>query len=178
MAIIEGIRDNIEISFADTYEEALKYGQPDLFRIVLINPLSLNNSKKNLNNLHALYNNSSIIGLISNHYDRSFYNHFSDTIFVTDNYETIIKIISKHFNATPSSASDMDNTLSEREVDVLKLLAIGRSNKEIAEELFISVHTVISHRKNISTKLGVKSTAALVIYAVANGLIDIDGFSE
>lgn len=177
-AIIEDIRENIEISYAETPEEALKFGQTDQYRIVLINPLTLNHSKKNLNQVLALYNKSNIIGLISNHYDRNLHNHFTDNVFVTDRYETIIQIISKYINSTPSSGNETDNSLSEREIDVLKLLAMGKSNKEIAEELYISVHTVISHRKNISNKLGVKSTAALVIYAVANGLINIDGFSE
>ncbi|WP_372651382.1 response regulator transcription factor [Draconibacterium sp.] len=177
-AILQQMKDSVELSFADTLEEALKFGQSNLFKIVIINPVTLNNSKKNLNNLLSLYNKSNVVGLISNHYDRTLYDNFADNIFVTDRQETITQIISKHFKATPAVNNDIDNTLSEREIDVLKLLASGKSNKEIAEELFISIHTVISHRKNISSKIGVKSTAALVIYAVANGLIDIDSFSE
>ena len=177
-AIIERMKDGVELSYANTVEESLKFGQSNLFKIVLVNPVTLNNSKKNLNNLLAQYDKTHVIGLISNHYDRNLYDNFADNIFITDKYETIKQIISKHFNAAPSSTNEIDNTLSEREIDVLKLLAIGKSNKEIAEQLFISIHTVISHRKNISNKLGVKSTAALVIYAVANGLIDVDNFTE
>lgn len=177
-AILHQMKDSIELSFADTLEEALKFGQSDLFKIVIINPVTLNNSKKNLNNLLTLYHKTNVVGLISNHYDRTLYDNFADNIFITDRYETITQIISKRFKTTPAGNNDIDNTLSEREVDVLKLLATGKSNKEIAEQLFISIHTVISHRKNISNKIGVKSTAALVIYAVANGLIDVDGFTE
>ncbi|WP_319226964.1 response regulator transcription factor [Draconibacterium orientale] len=176
--ILHQMKDSIELSFADTLEEALKFGQSDLFKIVIINPVTLNNSKKNLNNLLTLYHKTNVVGLISNHYDRTLYDNFADNIFITDRYETITQIISKRFKTTPAGNNDIDNTLSEREVDVLKLLATGKSNKEIAEQLFISIHTVISHRKNISNKIGVKSTAALVIYAVANGLIDVDGFTE
>ncbi|QIA07674.1 response regulator transcription factor [Draconibacterium halophilum] len=172
------MKDSIELSYAETLEEALKFGQSDLFKIVIVNPVTLNNSKKSLNNILTLYNKSNVIGLISNHYDRNLSDNFADNIFITDRHETITQIISKHFNAAPTSTNDIDNTLSEREIDVLKLLATGKSNKEIAEQLFISIHTVISHRKNISNKIGVKSTAALVIYAVANGLIDVDGFTE
>ena len=47
-------------------------------------------------------------------------------------------------------------------------------NKEIAEELFISIHTVVTHRKNITNKLGIKSTAEMAIYDVANNIIDIN----
>nr|WP_319510052.1 response regulator transcription factor [uncultured Draconibacterium sp.] len=177
-AIIGGMKDDIEFSYAETVEESLKFGQTNLFKMVLVNPVTLNNSKKHLHNLFAQYNKTNVIGLISNHYDRNLSDNFADNIFVTDRHETITQIISKHFNTAPAATNDIDNTLSEREIDVLKLLATGKSNKEIAEQLFISIHTVISHRKNISNKIGVKSTAALVIYAVANGIIDVDGFTE
>ena len=62
--------------------------------------------------------------------------------------------------------------LSERERDVLVLVAKGFTNKEIASELNISPHTVISHRKNIVHKTGIRSVAGLTVYAVLNKLID------
>lgn len=62
--------------------------------------------------------------------------------------------------------------LSERERDVLVLVARGFTNKEIASELNISPHTVISHRKNIVHKTGIRSVAGLTVYAVLNKFID------
>lgn len=62
--------------------------------------------------------------------------------------------------------------LTDREIDVLKLVAVGFSNKEIADKLFISIHTVISHRKNTTEKLGIKSISGLTVYAILNKLID------
>lgn len=64
--------------------------------------------------------------------------------------------------------------LSERERDVLVQVVRGLSNKEIADVLFISTHTVISHRKNIARKLNIHSTAGLTIYAIVNKLVDIN----
>ena len=64
--------------------------------------------------------------------------------------------------------------LSEREKDVLIQLVRGQSNKEIADVLCISTHTVISHRKNIARKLNIHSTAGLTIYAIVNKLVDLD----
>ena len=62
--------------------------------------------------------------------------------------------------------------LSAREIDVLKLVATGLTNKEIADRLNISINTVLSHRKNISAKLGIKSVSGLSVYAMMNGYIN------
>ncbi len=62
--------------------------------------------------------------------------------------------------------------LTDREKDVLTHVAMGKSNKEMADELSISIHTVISHRKNITEKLGIKSISGLTVYAILNKLID------
>ena len=71
------------------------------------------------------------------------------------------------------SQSSIDDTgdLSQREKEVLKEIASGKTNKEIADSLFISVNTVITHRKNISSKLGIKSVSGLSLYALMNGII-------
>jgi len=67
--------------------------------------------------------------------------------------------------------------LSEREKDVLQKIALGKINKEIASELFISTHTVISHRKNITRKLGIKTVSGLTVYAILNQLIKLEDIS-
>jgi len=61
--------------------------------------------------------------------------------------------------------------LSDRETDVLRYVALGMTNKEIAGELFLSTHTVIAHRKNISAKLGIKTIAGFTVYALLNNII-------
>ena len=58
--------------------------------------------------------------------------------------------------------------MTKRERDVLVLVAKGLMSKEIAEQLNISIHTVISHRKNITKKTGIKSVAGLAVYAMLN----------
>lgn len=70
------------------------------------------------------------------------------------------------------TASEED--LSPREIEVLVLIAKGFMNKEIADRLGISLTTVISHRKNIVEKLGIKSVSGLTIYAVMNGYVSPD----
>jgi DNA-binding NarL/FixJ family response regulator len=64
--------------------------------------------------------------------------------------------------------------LSDREIEVMALIVQGYINKEIADRLNISLTTVITHRKNIMDKLGMKSVSALTIYAVMHGYVDIN----
>ena len=66
-----------------------------------------------------------------------------------------------------------DESLSDREKDVIIALVQGMANKEIADHLCISVNTVITHRRNIARKLQIHSPAGLTIYAIVNGLVDI-----
>ena len=63
--------------------------------------------------------------------------------------------------------------LSDREKEVLVGIVKGKTNKEIADDLNLSVHTIISHRKNITRKLDIKSSSGLTIYAIMNNLIAI-----
>lgn len=65
-------------------------------------------------------------------------------------------------------------TLSEREKDIIRGVARGKVNKEIADELCISVHTVATHRRNISAKLDIHSSSGLTIFAIINHLVDIN----
>lgn len=64
-------------------------------------------------------------------------------------------------------------TLSSREREIVSCVVKGMTNKEIAESLFISIHTVITHRRNITRKLQIHSAAGLTIYAIANKLVEL-----
>lgn len=77
--------------------------------------------------------------------------------------------ISNMINPTP----EHNETLSEREKDVIISLVQGMTNKEIADHLYISINTVITHRRNIARKLQIHSPAGLTIYAIVNNLVDI-----
>ena len=68
----------------------------------------------------------------------------------------------------------LQNDLTMREIEVLSLVARGFINKEIADKLNISLTTVITHRKNITEKLGIKSVSGLTIYAVMRGYVEAD----
>ena len=75
-------------------------------------------------------------------------------------------------NAPSATATSAEYELSNRETAVLVLVAKGLTNKEIADQLNVSPHTVMSHRKNIVHKTGIKSVAGLTVYAMLHNLID------
>ena len=77
--------------------------------------------------------------------------------------------------AEPPAPSGPPDDLTPREVDVLRLIALGNTNGEIAEQLFLSVRTVESHRAHIQRKLGRTTRAELVRYALDRGLVSADG---
>lgn len=77
-------------------------------------------------------------------------------------------------NLPPVSSAEQSKGLSDREIEVMSLIVQGHINKEIADILGIGLSTVITHRKNIMEKLGLKSVSAMTIYAVMNGYVDIN----
>jgi len=88
--------------------------------------------------------------------------------------EKIIPVLEEIFGESTKEKNAKGSILSEREIEVLKQVALGYTNQEIADRLFISKHTVISHRKNITSKLGIKTVSGLTVYAVLNDLIPKD----
>lgn len=102
--------------------------------------------------------------------------HFNGIINLTTSKDEIAKILQKHSIAEEKNTlkSKKNSDLSNRERDVVKEIALGLTNKEIAEKLFLSIHTIVTHRKNITKKLGIKTASGLTIYAIINNLIEIN----
>lgn len=81
--------------------------------------------------------------------------------------------VTANISSMINQGGDQGELLSEREKDVIVALVQGMSNKEIADHLFISLNTVLTHRRNIARKLQIHSPAGLTVYAIVNNLIDI-----
>lgn len=83
------------------------------------------------------------------------------------------KVVQDVPEETVTDVPASEDNLSQREKEIIRCVVKGLSNKEIAEELFISVHTVITHRRNIARKLEIHSPTLLTVYAIVNKLVDI-----
>jgi DNA-binding NarL/FixJ family response regulator len=147
--------------------------------IIFINPSLIQNQVKLFQSLQKEFLGTQWIGILYSYADPNILSDLNATININDSRNSIISAIQKLLNAESQTENLKQlETLSDREIDVLKLLVEGNANKEIADKLNISTHTVISHRKNISQKTGIKSVSGLTIYAVVKNIISIDSYRE
>ncbi len=144
--------------------------------VVILNPNLIINRGNDFSKLKKTYTTMSWIGLIYSYFDSELMMKFDDIINITDPETVITKKLSRSSDKCYCHDTNQED-LSEREIEVLIELIKGLSNKEIADTLNISVHTVISHRKNIIDKTGIKSLSGLTIYAISKKIMQIDQVS-
>ncbi len=113
-----------------------------------------------------------VMALTSSFVDASLLNKYDDTFSIFDDLETLGNKISKLQNIEVEEAGEHE-TLSQREKEIVICVVKGMTNKETADKLFLSIHTVITHRRNISRKLQIHSAAGLTIYAIVNKLVEL-----
>jgi len=117
------------------------------------------------------------IAIIPDHHQRKGLLHkFRAVININDKKAEIIQKLSELIEPIEESRKKIirNNELSEREKTILTYVAKGFTNKEIADKLFLSAHTVMTHRKNITNKLGIKTISGLTIYAILNNLVSME----
>jgi DNA-binding CsgD family transcriptional regulator len=177
ISIIEKIPNAQIIQQIDSEDEikTLNHFDPDF---IILNP-DLLDKKTQKSFLETTSQTSEWIGnskLISLSNDSKLTNtNWVEFINIEDSQETILtKLKALIGNREPINSTSEGPVISKREVDILKNIALGLSNKEIADKLFISTHTVVTHRKNITRKLGIKTVPGLTIYAILNKIININ----
>jgi len=138
---------------------------------LIINPNQLQNRMRQIKIFKTENPAMKWFGLVYSVFDKEILSFFDEIISIDDTCESIGRKIQKHLRNTSDRNT---NSLSDRETDVLKEIVRGRSNKEIADVLNISIHTVMSHRKNIMQKTGIKSQAGLTVYALTNNILNVD----
>lgn len=149
----------------DNLEQRLVAGMPD---VVLVNATMI--SANEVSRLRREYQ-VAIVALVYQYVEREVLKACDGVVDIRDGRAVIVDTLSQAIPAAEQN-STASYELTKRETAVLIELAKGKTNKEIADALNVSVHTVISHRKNITHKTGIKSVAGLTVYAMLNNLID------
>lgn len=141
--------------------------------VIIINPTLINDSKCDFLNLFTnIQQDTPIIALVYQYIEINTLKQYDGIIDIRDSSSKISRTIINALKNEKNEEISETTELSDREKEVLILIAKGQMSKEIADTLNISVHTVISHRKNITKKTGIKSIAGLVAYALLNNIID------
>ncbi len=180
--IVEGLRSllnetcgfNILAPMHDSASliERLPVISPDL---LIVNPTLLTTPKQLLAAVAQMRPNMPVVALVYQYVEMSILDNFSYRLDIRTNRSAIVTILNNALSDKSEKADSSDRIenyeLSQRETDVLVLVAKGLSSKEIADKLNISIHTVNSHRKNITRKTGIKSVAGLAVYAMINNLM-------
>ena len=166
-------------------EERLQVLRPDL---LIVNPTLLgSNPKQLLSSISALLPQTPIVALVYQYVESGVMDNFKHVIDIRQTRSALLSVLksavdqsgsrrqrgvlSKNTPEHGSLEEQESYELSDRETDVLLLVAKGLSSKQIADKLNISVHTVNSHRKNITHKTGIKSVAGLAVYAMIHNLM-------
>lgn len=147
--------------------------------VVVVNPVVVNyNERFDVRSYFCVNNeNISIVALTNNGYEESVMRLYDGCINIYDNAKRVIQKLQSAVEEAQNNPKNDVNELSVRERDILIAVAKGKANKEIADEFNISIYTVISHRRNISRKLGINSVPGLTVYAIMNKLVDISDFN-
>lgn len=140
--------------------------------VVVINAQSALASAQPLRTLYPELQQVALVALLSSVCDEEAMRQFDGVINIYDSAQQIQRKLLSAIDQSQTNPYSESHDLSDRELDVLILVARGMSNKEIADELNISIHTVMSHRKNITHKTGIKSVAGLTVFALLNNLLD------
>lgn len=143
--------------------------------VLIINPVLLHGDASLIKKIKENESDSKIVALISTCVPQSLLAGFdtSINIYMSGSQIThILRNIAEPDEDVKNDSNLEQYDLSERENEILVMVAKGKTNKEIAQMFNISVHTVMSHRKNIAKKTGIKSISGLTVYAMLNGLIE------
>ena len=147
--------------------------------IIVINPAVINyNERFDIRSYFSSENEDlSIVALTNSGYEENVMRQYDGCINIYDNSARIVQKLHSAIEEAKQLPKNELNELSIRGRDIVVAVAEGKTNKEIADEYNISVYTVISHRRNISRKLGINSIPGLTVYAIMNKLIDITDFN-
>ena len=167
----------VEVSSPDALQNYLQLHTPD---VVIVNPtfggwFNLKDFKAE----HGRQENIKYVAMVCSVIDtnalKEYDAHFAiydDTDVIAERLEQLLK------NEEEATGDNEQEALSQREKEIITCVVKGMTNKAIADKLFLSIQTVITHRRNIARKLQIHSSAGLTIYAIVNKLVELQDIKE
>ncbi|WP_294585486.1 response regulator transcription factor [uncultured Phocaeicola sp.] len=159
----------IEVTSKEGLQHCMEAHCPD---ILIVSPLF--EGWFDLDSFKQIYGQQElkVVALVSVVMDANQLRGYDEQINLFDDVDKLTQKIASLMNVAADDENELD-ALSQREKEIIGCIVRGMTNKEIAEKLFISVHTVITHRRNITRKLQIHSAAGLTIYAIVNKLVEL-----
>jgi len=163
----------IQAIFSDLSGESVNRLRNTGTDLIIIDPVIFEYSARaNARAIINQYSEAALVGLETANMDDEAMKQYDGTINIYDSPSAIVKKLRTALETHKDTPKSDGNELSAREKEILICVAKGMLNKEIADLYNLSIYTVITHRKNITRKTGIKTVAGLTVYALLNNLID------
>ncbi len=175
----EVISSSADLEVADSLGDLSLLSEQRLERleadVILINPSVVDYSQRDkFRSTWPALTTCPLVAITYDHFDEEYLRRFDAVVGIGSHPSALIQRLRSVAAEEDRVADDeRGNELSAREKDILVAVASGATNKEIADRLNLSVHTVVTHRKNISRKLGIRTISGLTVYAIMNNLIEV-----
>lgn len=166
----------IEVSSPETLQNYIHLHTPD---IVIINPtfggwFDLQAFKTENGKSGIKY-----VALVCSVIDNNALKEYDESIAICDDIDIITTKVNHLLHTEEEEEKDNEQeTLSQREKEIITCVVKGMTNKAIADKLYLSIHTVMTHRRNIARKLQIHSPAGLTIYAIVNKLVELQDIKD
>ena len=166
----------IEVSSPESLQSYIHLHTPD---VLIVNPtfggwFNLPAFKAENGKVETKY-----LALVCSVIDSNSLKEYDDHLSICDDAETIATKINQLLCTDEEEEKENEQeTLSQREKEIITCVVKGMTNKAIADQLYLSIHTVITHRRNIARKLQIHSPAGLTIYAIVNKLVELQDIKD
>ncbi len=166
----------VEVSSCELLNRFLQTHTPDL---VIVNPTFGGWFHPAASKESSRKEDVKYMALVCSVIDSNALKAYDEQISICDDTETIADKIARLLHSETEETKENDTeTLSQREKEIVTCVVKGMTNKAIADKLFLSIHTIITHRRNIARKLQIHSPAGLTIYAIVNKLVELQDIKD